>query len=497
MKIRNQAIPKLKLLLLLIAGVVFSHGVATAQVIWSDEFNSGSAPDSSVWTAETGGGGWGNSEMQVYTSDPANVRVEGGNLIITAIATPASKGRPGSQTFTSARIKTEDKLTFKYGTIEARIKIPDLADGLWPAFWTLGNNFSSVGWPDCGELDILEMGYADAIAAGVVNRRVGSTAHWDYQGSYAFYTLAYDAASDIAGDGNWHTIRMEWTPTLIETFIDGNWVWAFDISNPSSFSGEEFHQHHFITLNLAVGGSLTGITTSSDITAPSPAEYMVDWIRISDNGFTVLGGSSIGGPNLAPSFSTDPVVEANAAEGSAYSASIADDASDPEGDAMTFSKVSGPAWLSVAANGALSGTPGAGDVGLNSFTVQVDATGGSDTATLEITVDAAGSVTDVYIANIAMSSASYGGNRISGIATITVLDDSGSPASGATVSVDWSGATSSSDSASTDGGGVVVFESGKIKNGGTYTVTVTDVTGSGYNYNPALNIETSDSITAP
>lgn len=290
---------------------------------------------------------------------------------------------------------------------------------------------------------------------------------------------------------------MEWTPELITTYVDNNWIWAIDISDPASFSGEEFHAPHFIQLNLAVGGSLPGITSSRDITAPFPAELVVDWIRISDNGYTVLGGSSIGGENLAPSFSSDPVVEANATESSSYSASIADDASDPEGDTMTFSKVSGPAWLSVASNGALSGTPGAGDVGLNSFTVQVDATGGSDTATLEITVDAMGAVTDVYISDIAMSSATYGGNRISGIASITVRDEFGATVSGATVSVNWSGATSSSDSDATDGSGVVVFESGKKKNGGTYTVTVTDVTGSGYNYNPALNVETSDSITAP
>lgn len=164
---------------------------------------------------------------------------------------------------------------------------------------------------------------------------------------------------------------------------------------------------------------------------------------------------------------------------------------------MTFSKVSGPAWLSVAANGALSGTPGAGDIGLNSFTVQVDATGGSDTATLEITVDAVGSLTDLYIADISMSSAASGGNRFNGVASITVMDEFGATVSGATVSVDWSGSIASSASGSTDGSGVVVFESGKVRNGGTYTVTVTDVTGSGYNYNPALNVETSDSITAP
>ena len=149
----------------------------------------------------------------------------------------------------------------------------------------------------------MEMGYSAAISAGVVNRRVGSTAHWNDNG-HAFYGLTYDAAADL--NGGFHVYRMEWTPTLISTYVDNNWIWSIDISDPASFSGEEFHQPHFIILNLAVGGQLPGITSSSGITAPFPAEYVVDWIRISDNGYTVLGGSSIGGPNLAPSFSSDP-----------------------------------------------------------------------------------------------------------------------------------------------------------------------------------------------
>jgi arylsulfatase A-like enzyme/GH35 family endo-1,4-beta-xylanase len=202
-------------------------------------------------------------------------------------------------------------------------------------------------------------------------------------------------------------------------------------------------------------------------------------------------------PNAAPAFSSDPVVEINATENAAYSASLADNASDPENDPLSFSKVSGPAWLSVAADGSLSGTPGAGDVGLNSFTVQVDATGGSDTAVLQITVDAAGSVAEIFIADITMSSGSYGGNRVSGIATITIRDEFGAVVPNATVSVDWTGATTESMSGATDGGGVVVLESSRVKNGGTYTVTAGDVSASGFNYNPALNVETTDSVTAP
>ena len=262
---------------------------ASAQVLWSDEFNTGTAPDSRVWTYDLGAGGWGNSELQEYTNAPGNVRVEGGELIITAQAQTLKGGR---RSFTSGRIKTENKLTFQYGTIEARIKAPNVANGLWPAFWTLGNNFSAVGWPDSGELDIMEMGSAAAISAGLVNRRVGSAAHWEHNGGRADYGLSYDSPTDLTT--GYHLLRMEWTPTLVATYIDGILIWQMDISNTSCTDCSEFHQPHFMLFNLAVGGTYTGITQATGITAPLPAELRVDWVRISDNGYTILGGSAIG-----------------------------------------------------------------------------------------------------------------------------------------------------------------------------------------------------------
>jgi beta-glucanase (GH16 family) len=280
---------RLAFAVLAIAGL-FSLAPSASAQIWAEEFNTGTAPNASVWSYDLGAGGWGNAELQTYTSDSANVRVEGGNLIITAREQLLKGGR---RNFTSARIKTQDKFTFKYGTIEARIMTPNVANGLWPAFWTLGNNISTVSWPACGEIDVLEMGSAGAIAAGVANRRVGSTAHWEANGAHAEYGLTYDAPSNL--NGTWHTYRMEWTPTMISTYIDNTWIWSIDISNPSSFDGEEFHQPHFLLLNLAVGGTFTGITLSSGITAPLPAEMRVDYVRIYDNGYTVLSGSSIGG----------------------------------------------------------------------------------------------------------------------------------------------------------------------------------------------------------
>ncbi|NNM29617.1 MAG: glycoside hydrolase family 16 protein, partial [Akkermansiaceae bacterium] len=257
------------------------------------------APDSAVWSYDLGASGWGNNELQNYTNDPSNVRVENGNLIITA--------RRQGNNFTSARVKTENKLTFKYATVEARIKTPDLADGLWPAFWTLGNDISTVGWPRCGEIDVLEMGSASAISANRVNRRVRSTAHWESGGEFANYGRSIDRPSDI--DGTFHVYRMEWTPTAITTYIDNVFIWSMDISNPSSFDGEEFHKPHFFLLNMAVGGNYTGILNSGGITAPFPAEYVIDYVRIFDNGHTVLGGSSLSNPGGGDNLLANPGFE--------------------------------------------------------------------------------------------------------------------------------------------------------------------------------------------
>jgi beta-glucanase (GH16 family) len=275
-------------LLLLLCMLLGGGNTAFAQVIWSDEFDTGTSLDSTVWSYDLGASGWGNNELQEYTRASQNVRIEDGNLVITVHE--KTSGESGSS-FTSARVRTEDKLTFKYGTIEARIKVPDLADGLWPAFWTLGNNFSQVGWPYCGELDVMEMGSSSAIAADVINRRVGSAAHWDNQGSWASFSRSLDAASDL-NDG-YHIFEMDWTPTRITTYIDGQQIWTFNINLDDCADCSEFHQPHFMIFNMAVGGNYTGLLNSSQITATMPAEMLVDYVRLSDNGFTELGGSAL------------------------------------------------------------------------------------------------------------------------------------------------------------------------------------------------------------
>ncbi len=272
-------------ILLSSGAAILMADTSRAEVVWSDEFDTGSVPDPATWTYDLGDNGWGNRELQDYTRSPDNARIENGNLVITAREIPW--GESGTR-LTSARIRTQDKVTFRYGTVEARIRVPNLADGLWPAFWTLGNNFSEVGWPACGEIDIVEMGSGAAIAEGVVNRRVGSAAHWMNGDEWASYPLFLDAEADLSED--YHVFRLDWTPESITTYLDGQPVWTMDIRPESCPECSEFHEPHFLILNLAIGGNYTGLLSEDDITAPLPAEMHVDYVRIIDNGHTVLGG---------------------------------------------------------------------------------------------------------------------------------------------------------------------------------------------------------------
>ena len=269
--------------------ILFAGGVNTAsgQLLWSDEFDTGTSLDSNVWSYDLGDSGWGNQELQNYTNDPENVRLEDGKLVINIRST----GEGESRQFTSARVRTQDKLTFKYGRIEARIKMPDLANGLWPAFWTLGNNFSEVGWPFCGELDIVEMGSGASMNVGLINKRVGSTAHWDNDGNYATYGRNINAAEPL--NDVYHIFSMNWTPQAVTTYLDGQQIWTMRIQQDQCSSCSEFHLPHFVILNVAVGGTDTGMLSPEQITAVTPAEMLVDYVRIYDNGYTQLGGSSV------------------------------------------------------------------------------------------------------------------------------------------------------------------------------------------------------------
>ena len=269
---------------LLIGAMVlpFSTEISTAQtLVWEENFSTASV-NSTTWTYDFGNGserdagwGWGNSELEYYTSRTDNARIENGSLVIEA----KQEAFQGSA-YTSARLKTEGRVHFKFGTVEARIKLPSMTNGLWPAFWTLGTIGGS--WPSIGEIDMMEAGAAAALQAGVGNKRISSAAHWSRaDGSHDYNVSSTTAAVDLSLD--YHLYKMVWTSQYIKMYLDNVEYYTFDISNPADPYYSEFHQPHFFLLNVAVGGAYTGIYNTAGITAPLPGKMYVDYVRLYQN----------------------------------------------------------------------------------------------------------------------------------------------------------------------------------------------------------------------
>ena len=274
---------KRELLLLGLSWLCFITAQAQDPV-WSDEFN-GSTVDQSTWSFNTGGSGNGNGELQFYTASSDNAYIEDGNLVIAA----RREDYEGKQ-FTSARLRTLGKFAFKYGTLEARIKLPDVANGLWPAFWMMGNNFGEVGWPQCGETDILEVGYKAAIDDGTVNKSVSAALHWWHESGDWSDWLQADFSDHTTISTNfyedYHSFKCEWTPSEIVISIDDIEYFTMDITDPNL---SEFHNPNYIIMNLAVGGfNFVEITDPAQITAPFPGKMYVDYVRLYENEYTEM-----------------------------------------------------------------------------------------------------------------------------------------------------------------------------------------------------------------
>jgi beta-glucanase (GH16 family) len=227
----------------------------TYNLVWSDEFN-GSI--SNAWKHEIGGGGWGNNEKQYY--QPNNTTVTSTELIITA-----KKESVGGMPYTSSRLITNGSASpkaFTYGRMESRMRVP-MGQGLWPAFWMLGSNIGTVGWPSCGEIDIMEHINSDATVFGTI--------HWQGPSGYANYS----GPSPAGTPGNYHTYRVDWTSADIRWFVDGAQYHIVSIAN-SVNSTEEFHRPMFFLLNLAVAGNWPGQTVDE---SKLPATMAVDYVR--------------------------------------------------------------------------------------------------------------------------------------------------------------------------------------------------------------------------
>lgn len=231
-------------------------------LVWSEEFDYTGLPAPARWNIETGGTGWGNNELQYYTNSQNNLSVGNGMLTITA-----REEQFGGRNYTSGRITTQGKFDFKYGRIEARIKLP-YGQGLWPAFWMLGANFSSAGWPDCGEIDIMEM------VGGTNNDNTcHATLHWDNNGAHAQYGQSYTLPSGIFAD-NFHIFSVRWNSQTVKAYVNDIQYFEIDIT-PAQLS--EFQNNFFMILNVAVGGNWPGPPNAS---TQFPQTMQVDWIRV-------------------------------------------------------------------------------------------------------------------------------------------------------------------------------------------------------------------------
>ena len=232
------------------------------ELVWQDEFNTPGAPDAAKWTYDIGNGpnndGWGNAELQSYTSRAENIVIADGKLKITAIK--------NGNAFTSARIKTQGLFEQGYGRIEASIKLP-YGPGIWPAFWMIGNDVNTKGWPQCGEIDIME-------GRGQEPNIIHGTVHGPGYSAGAAITASY-GLQNARFDTDYHLFAVEWTENCIDFYVDDV---LYSRITPEKVTGNWVYDHpFFIILNVAVGGNYVGWPTTS---TPFPQTMYVDYVKV-------------------------------------------------------------------------------------------------------------------------------------------------------------------------------------------------------------------------
>ena len=263
----------------------FTINVASGTLVWSDEFtNSGSAnlqPNPATWTYDTGNSGWGNHELEDYCAWGSNASPCSAATPNAYVGTDSAlhivAQQPTSGTYTSARMKSQGLFSFQYGRVEARIQVPE-QQGLWPAFWMLGNNVATMNWPACGEMDITER--VDAPTTPDYNK--GSVHGTGFTGTNI--GTNYNFPSGVTAS-SWHTYGMIWKPGSVAYYVDdpSNPYATFTPASIASLPGSAWpfdSGPSFLILNLAVGGDWPGAPTAS---TAFPAQIVVDFIRIYAN----------------------------------------------------------------------------------------------------------------------------------------------------------------------------------------------------------------------
>ena len=239
------------------------------KLVWSDEFSVDGLPDSTKWDYEEGF--IRNNELQYYTrARKENARVENGVLVIEGRkeSFPNARKRAGSDqpdiaSFTAASLITRDKTSWTYGRIEVRAKLPK-GQGVWPAIWMLGTNIGEVGWPVCGEIDIMEY-------IGREPNTIHGTLHFAIDGEHKSNGKAIDIPEPYA---DYHIYAAEWYPDRIDIFVDDNAYQSFPID--SAGADEAFRKPHYLLINLALGGSWAGELDDSIL----PQRYLIDYVRV-------------------------------------------------------------------------------------------------------------------------------------------------------------------------------------------------------------------------
>lgn len=237
---------------------------------WSDEFDgpNGAAPDPTKWVVESGGNGWGNEELEYYTTRRKNVRQEDGNLVIQAEKEEFTGSDGVHRTYTSARLKTQGRFAQKYGRFEARIRIP-YGQGVWPAFWMLGDDFSTVDWPACGEIDVMEN-------MGAEKSTIHGTIHGPGYFSEKSIGSRFTLANGRFGDG-FHIFAVEWEPREIRFYVDDQLYATRTPADLPKGAPWVFDHSFFLILNLAIGGNFPG---SPDDSSVFPQRMLVDYVRV-------------------------------------------------------------------------------------------------------------------------------------------------------------------------------------------------------------------------
>lgn len=258
------------------------------QLVWQDEFE-GTAIDKDMWNIEVDGKGGGNNELQYYCEKAVTVGKEPKSgkqcLVLTA-----TKEEYQGKHCTSGRVNTLNKVYFTHGKVEASICFPNTANGLWPAFWMMGNDFAQVGWPRCGETDIIEMGNANGIKAGTQGMYFNGASHFGTAWDACEHKAQDHTATYSLQDGEFHLITCVWTDEKVSMYydLDKNPERApyYSLSLKDNNAANYFHKPNFIILNLAVGGDFTNIWDINGITAlaEGPRAMYIDYVKVYQQG---------------------------------------------------------------------------------------------------------------------------------------------------------------------------------------------------------------------